>query len=101
MMAQQINVSIVTVTKDRPAFVGHLRHNIDSLDYDRELLEWVVVDDGRQPILDYVRDFPGLVYYYSKQHISLGKKRNLANSLTTGEVIFNFDDDNYAFSNRI
>jgi glycosyltransferase involved in cell wall biosynthesis len=95
------HISIVTVTKDRPSFVGHLRSNIEGLDYDRELIEWVVVDDGTQTVFDIVRGFPNLKYVFSGEHIPLGRKRNLANSLTTGSVVFNFDDDNYAFSTRI
>lgn len=94
-------ISIVTVTKNRPLFVQHLRHNIQALDYDQTLIEWVIVDDGEVPIFDYVFDFPNLIYLYSSTHIPLGKKRNLANKLTNGEFIFNFDDDNYAFPNRI
>ena len=42
-------VSIITVTKNRPRFIQHLRHNIESLDYDKDLIEWVVVDDARPP----------------------------------------------------
>jgi glycosyltransferase involved in cell wall biosynthesis len=94
-------ISIVTATKNRPFFVKHLRHNIESLDYDKELIEWVIVDDGDQSAFSLVKDFPNLVYHYTTNHIPLGRKRNLANSLTSGEFIFNFDDDNYAFQNRI
>jgi glycosyltransferase involved in cell wall biosynthesis len=94
-------VSIVTVTKDRRSFVPHLRQSIEALEYDQSLIEWVVVDDGRQPIFDLVRDFKNLRYMYSDRHLRLGRKRNLANSLVTGEFVFNFDDDNYAFPSRI
>lgn len=94
-------ISIVTVTKNRLSFVRHLRHNIESLDYDQSLIEWVVVDDGEQSVFDCVHGFPKLVYHYSSKHLPLGRKRNLANTLTSGEIIFNFDDDNYAFKRRI
>ena len=94
-------ISIITVTKSRPRFIRHLRHNIESLDYDQSLIEWVVVDDGEDPVLEYVEDFPNVLYRHSAEHIPLGKKRNLANSLASGEFLFCFDDDNYAFPSRI
>jgi len=94
-------ISIVTVTKNRPLFIKHLRHNIEYLDYDKNLIEWVVVDDGEQSAFSYVSDFSNVIYNYRHKHTPLGKKRNFANSLTSGEFIFYFDDDNYAFPNRI
>jgi glycosyltransferase involved in cell wall biosynthesis len=101
MTRREPRVSIVTVTKDRPEFIEHLRHNISALDYDTDLIEWIVVDDSREPILDSLAGVSGLVYCYSEKAIPLGRKRNLANSLTKGDIIFNFDDDNYAFPSRI
>jgi glycosyltransferase involved in cell wall biosynthesis len=94
-------VSIVTVTKDRPLFIQHLKHNISCLEYDKSSIEWVVVDDGKEPIFNHVKNFQNLVYTYKRNHTPLGEKRNFANSLTTGEFILYFDDDNYAFPSRI
>jgi glycosyltransferase involved in cell wall biosynthesis len=94
-------ISIVTVTKNRPIFLEHLKHNILSLEYPQECIEWIVADNSDSPVLDCVKDFPNLVYCYNKSNTPLGAKRNFSNRLVNGKFVFYFDDDNYAFKTRI
>jgi glycosyltransferase involved in cell wall biosynthesis len=94
-------VSIVTVTKDRRRFFPTLVHTIKSQDIGIENVEWIIVDEGRDPIFDQVSDLRFVKYYYQDKFTTLGRKRNFSNALASGEYVAYFDDDNYAFPNRL
>lgn len=59
-------------------------------------LELVVLDTGaeRSPFFAACDD-PRVTYVYSKNDLTTGEKRNRILELATGEIIANFDDDNF------
>jgi glycosyltransferase involved in cell wall biosynthesis len=93
-------VSLVTPTRDRPAFLALLRACIERQDHPRDRLEWVVVDDGRAPAEASCAGFPNLVYR-RVEPLPLGAKRNLCHALAGGEFLVCLDDDDYYPPERV
>ena len=94
-------VSVVTVTKGRKQFFPTLVNTIKSQDIGIKNIEWVIVDEGNDPVFDQISDLSFVKYYHQEKFSTLGNKRNFSNTLASGEYIANFDDDNYAFPNRL
>ena len=94
-------VSIVTVTKGRKRFFPTLVNTIRSQDIGIENLEWIIVDEGNDPVFDHVAGLPFVKYFHQEEFPTLGSKRNFSNTLASGEHIAYFDDDNYAFPDRL
>ena len=63
--------------------------------YPQYLLEWIIVDDGTDPIKDLVSHIPNVKYFYYENKMTLGKKRNLMHEKATGDIIVYMDDDDY------
>jgi len=72
-------------------------------DYPHDRIEWIVVDDGTDPIGDLIEaaHIPQIRYFYSKEKMVLGKKRNYMHSQCKGEIIVYMDDDDYYPPERI
>jgi hypothetical protein len=91
-------VSVVTVTRNRQQFVKLMNYNFESIDYPRDKLEWIVVDDSDEPTTGFSKDArvirPKSV---SGQPFLIGQKRNMANKYARGEYIVHMDDDDYYF----
>ena len=94
-------VSIITPTFNRRPFIPIIKKCIDNQKYPKDKIEWIIVDDGTDKIEDLVKDIPYVKYYKLEDKISLGKKRNLANSYATGDIIIYMDDDDYYPPERI
>jgi len=94
-------VSVVTVTQDRRRFLPHLISTIEKQTIPKSELEWILFDDGHDPVGDLVKHISYARYFYSSERMKLGYKRNVANFLCRGEYLFYFDDDNYAFPHRL
>jgi len=60
-----------------------------------------VIDDGEDKIGDLIPDFENIKYVPLAAHKTIGGKRNLACSLSQGELIAHFDDDDWMARNRI
>lgn len=103
-------VSIITPTKNRKVFTSMMIHQVEKLDYPKDKLEWIIVDDS-----DILED-----YEYIKEAVEnvLGKKiktvcihltgkntisdkRNIAVEKATGTYICHVDDDDYYFHNSL
>ena len=69
-------VSVCTPTYNRRAFIPALIQCFESQTYPRELLEWIVVDDGSDPVKDLFEGVEGVKYYRSEERMNLGFKRN-------------------------
>jgi hypothetical protein len=95
-------VSIITVTKDRARFFPHLIHVIEKQDIGPDKIEWVIVDEGPLPVLPLVEHLPlAIKYHHQAAFPTLGAKRNFANGTASGRYIAYFDDDDYAFPQRL
>ena len=88
-------VSICTPTFNRRPFIPAAIKCYLHQDYPRDKLEWIIIDDGTDPIEDLVKDVPGVKYFRYENKMVLGKKRNLMHEKSSGEIIVYMDDDDY------
>lgn len=100
-------VTIVTPTFNRPDFFKLAILNYNSLNYPRDKLEWVIIDDSdnndtqnQLPPLEH-RGKYNIIYERlensESSNMSIGEKRNLAISKASGEIIMCMDDDDYYY----
>ncbi len=94
-------VTVCTPTYNRRTFLPALIQCFEEQTYPRELMEWVVVDDGSDAVGDLFEGIEGVKYYYSKERMNLGFKRNFMNSKASGEIIVYMDDDDYYPPDRV
>lgn len=94
-------VSVLVPTRDRRAFLPALLRCIAHQDWPAEDLELIVVDDGADPVGDVFAGLPNTTYLHLGQRVALGTKRNRLVELARGELLVNFDDDDYHPPDRI
>ncbi len=94
-------VTVCTPTYNRRTFISSLIKCFDEQTYPRELMEWIVVDDGSDLVGDLFKGVEGVKYYSSEERMNLGYKRNFMNSKATGDIIIYMDDDDYYPPNRV
>ncbi len=88
-------VSILTPTGNRPHFVRLMFRNWNAIDYPKNKLEWVIVDDGDVPMLSGKPADPRIKYIFTNRRLPLGKKRNFTACLASGEYLVHMDDDDF------
>jgi glycosyltransferase involved in cell wall biosynthesis len=94
-------VSVCTPTYNRRPFIKNMIKCFDHQDYPKNLIEWIIVDDGTDSIKDLVASHPNVKYYKYDTHMPLGLKRNTMHSFCTGDIIVYMDDDDYYPPTRI
>ena len=94
-------VSICTPTFNRRPFWEFCIKNFHNQDYPKDRLEWIIIDDGTDPIEDLVCDIPQVKYFKYDTKMSLGKKRNLMHDKSKGDILVYMDDDDYYPKERI
>lgn len=94
-------VSICTPTYNRRKFIPHLIKCFKSQTYPPQLMEWIVVDDGTDPVGDLFEDVSGVKYVYQEEKMKLGRKRNYMHTLAKGEMIVYMDDDDFYPPDRV
>jgi len=94
-------VSICTPTYNRRPFISYLIKCILAQDYPLDRIEWVIVDDGIDKIKDLVENLSFVNYISFDEQISLGKKRNIMNNSSKGDIIVYMDDDDYYPVDRV
>jgi glycosyltransferase involved in cell wall biosynthesis len=70
-------------------------------DYPKNMMEWIIIDDGTDKIKDLVKDIPQVVYVELDEKLSLGEKRNISYQYAKGDIIFNIDDDDYYRKDKV
>lgn len=93
-------ISVCTVTFNRRPFIPSMIQCFQHQDYQGEI-EWIIVDDGTDPIGDLVEHLPNVRYFRITEKMTLGKKRNLMNSYAKGDILVYMDDDDYYPPERI
>jgi glycosyltransferase involved in cell wall biosynthesis len=63
--------------------------------------ELVVIDEGSEGVADLVRDVPNLQYLHIRGHQSVAVKRNLGCMAAKGEILVQWDDDDWYGSARL
>ena len=93
-------VSVCTVTYNRRPFIPSMIRCFQLQDYKGEM-EWIIVDDGTDPIEDLVYSIPFVKYIRLEHKHALGEKRNIMHSHASGDILVYMDDDDYYPPNRI
>jgi glycosyltransferase involved in cell wall biosynthesis len=73
----------------------------DSQDYPKDRMEWIIIDDGTDPVEDLVGRHPNVRYFRYSKKMSLGKKRNTMHDKSKGDIIVYMDDDDYYPPDRV
>jgi glycosyltransferase involved in cell wall biosynthesis len=88
-------ISICTPTFNRRPFIPMMIKCFEHQTYPKEKIEWIIVDDGSDKIEDLVAHIPQVKYFKFDEKMTLGKKRNICNEKSSGEIIIYMDDDDY------
>jgi glycosyltransferase involved in cell wall biosynthesis len=94
-------VSVCTPTFNRRPFIAAMLQCFNHQTYPRDRMEWIIIDDGTDPVEDLVSQHPCVKYYRLDKKISLGKKRNMMHEKASGEIIVYMDDDDYYPPERV
>jgi hypothetical protein len=94
-------ISVITITRDRRAFIPLVKYGLIAQTYPSEKIEWVVVDDGKDQIKDLVSDVPNVKYVLSDEPLTIGAKRNLAVEHASHNILVTMDDDDVYPSNSL
>lgn len=99
-------VSIITPTFNRKHIFVIAINNWRRINYPKELLEWIIIDDSTP---EYEEKYGSLseivpkgdnVHYHNIRQVinkqfTISNKRNIGADLATGEIIIHMDDDDY------
>jgi glycosyltransferase involved in cell wall biosynthesis len=94
-------VSLCTPTFNRRPFIPYMIKCFEHQTYPKDRIEWIIIDDGTDPIGEIVSHIPQVKYFYYEEKMLLGKKRNLMHSKCSGDIIIYMDDDDYYPPERI
>jgi len=94
-------VSICTPTFNRRPFWDMCIKNFLNQDYPSDKMEWIIIDDGTDPIEDLVKDIPQVKYFKYDKKMPLGKKRNIMHEKSSGDILVYMDDDDYYPKERV
>lgn len=98
-------VSICTPTFNRRPFFKGLIQNVMNQKYPKELIEWIIVDDGTDKIGDLIQDIPFVKYFPIEERMPLGRKRNYMHSQCSFKeddaIIVYMDDDDFYPPERV
>lgn len=94
-------VSICTPTFNRRPFIPFMIKCFEHQTYPKNKMEWIIVDDGFDPVGDLVAHLPYVKYYRYETKMTLGKKRNVMNSKASGSMLVYMDDDDYYPPERV
>ena len=67
-------VSVCTPTYNRRKFIPQLIECYKQQTYPKQLMEWIVVDDGEDSVEDLFKDVEGVKYFRVDQKMKLGRK---------------------------
>ena len=97
------SVSICTPTFNRRPFIPYIVHCVKHQTYPLNKIEWVIVDDGTDPIGDLVENisFVSVKYIRIENKMTLGEKRNFMHTHCAGDIIVYMDDDDYYPPERV
>ena len=88
-------ISVCTPTFNRRPFVPSMIKCFENQTYPKDRMEWIIIDDGTDKIEDLVAHLPRVKYFKYDDKMTLGKKRNLLNEKSSGNIIVYMDDDDY------
>ena len=99
MMNELPLVSCIMPTYNRRKFIPYAIDYFLRQDYNNK--ELIIIDDGADMVKDLVPCHEQIRYYQLDKKITLGAKLNLACNYAQGEIIANWDDDDWYADNRL
>ena len=100
-------ISVLTITRNRSDFYPLIVRNIQTCDYPKHLIEWILIEDGssRFDKTNYYESIPSSIQvkyvYLGDLHFPIGYKRNLAVKHSSHDILVHLDDDDYYPSESI
>lgn len=94
-------VSVCTPTYNRRLFIPNLIRCFQSQTYPKEIMEWIIIDDGEDSVEDLFKDVECVKYFRYEEKIKLGRKRNLMHEKSKGDIIVYMDDDDFYPPERV
>jgi len=94
------SVSIITLLSGRRKFLPLVRACVEAQTYPPEKIEWVVIDDGAVDAGEFFSG-PREMYLRCNKLLNIGRKRQFAADIASGEIIFFFDDDDLHYPHRV
>ncbi|MDB5128646.1 glycosyltransferase [Mucilaginibacter sp.] len=92
-------VSCIMPTYNRREFVPHAIQYFLRQDYPNK--ELIIIDDGTDKIKDLIPEANNIRYYQLDEKITLGAKLNMACEYSQGNILINWDDDDWYAAHRI
>jgi glycosyltransferase involved in cell wall biosynthesis len=100
-----MEVSVITPTYQRRAFIPALIEIYRHQTYPKHKMEWLILDDGRDSVRDVFEEasktIPNIRYVHLDEKMRIGAKRNWLNQHASGRLIIAMDDDDYYPPTRI
>ena len=96
-------VSICTPTFNRRPFIPIMFSCFQNQTYPKDRMEWIIVDDGTDPIEDLISSsgISNIKYFKQERKMALGEKRNFMHSKVKGTIVVYMDDDDYYPPERV
>lgn len=96
-------VSVCTPTFNRRPFIPIMFECFRNQTYPKSRMEWIIVDDGTDPIKDLIdaANIPQIKYIRLDNKMALGEKRNFMHKQSKGSIIVYMDDDDYYPPERV
>lgn len=96
-------VSVCTPTFNRRPFIPTMFQCFLNQTYPIDRMEWIIVDDGTDPIEDLVRSsgISQIQYFRQEKKMTLGQKRNFMHTKAKGTILVYMDDDDYYPPERV
>jgi len=94
-------VSVCTPTYNRRKFIPYLIKSFKEQTYPKQLIEWIIIDDGEESVQDLFEGVECVKYFRYENKLKLGNKRNLMHQKCKGDIIVYMDDDDYYPPDRI
>ena len=90
-------VSLATPTGNRRKLFSMAIHNWENTIYNKDLIEWVILDDGKEEISDIVPNEKNVRYIKLDidKRLTIGEKRNKLVELCQNDIVLFMDDDDY------
>jgi len=96
-------VSVCTPTFNRRPFIPMMFSCFNNQTYPKDRMEWIIVDDGTDPIEDLITSsgISNIRYFKQDRKMMLGEKRNFMHSKIKGTIVVYMDDDDYYPPERV
>lgn len=104
-------ISILIPTYNRHKFIKLVEYNLQNIDYDKNLLDVIILDDGNEKFFkdnneleefkENIKPIKLNYIYDNSKHYTIGEKRNKLVKLSNNKYLINMDDDEIYLPNYV